>query len=177
MPLNSESTIKKNYFHNRRIKKKMLCLFTYLGLSATGLPLDDTYHNGVAGPMAEYWVQGYKKAAILVILNKSLAADFTMSKREYSQTEFTKVSFTSEDRGEGKEYTTLTYKPDTENPFLLQLKTTSTEPVNFAIRYVHTAPVYRVSAVLGTFDLFICLFLLVFGWTIFCGACRATRKR
>lgn len=50
-------------------------------------------------------------------------------------------------------------------------------PCMVSINHVHTDPVYRTSAVLGSFGLFLCLFLFVFSWTIFCGACRATRKR
>lgn len=159
--------------------KFMLPILLSCVSSTLVLPLDDTYQNGYANPNIEYLVQGDKKAAILVILPTTLTKDLKIKSREYDATEFTDLKSTIDKRGEAKDpkYSTVTIKPDTDKPFYLQITVNSKEQVPYVIRYAHTQPVYRISAVLGTFALFICLFLFIFGWTIFCGACRATRKR
>jgi hypothetical protein len=45
------------------------------------------------------------------------------------------------------------------------------------LNHLHIEPFYRRSAVIAAFAFFVSLFATVLSWTMFCGACRATRKR
>lgn len=157
----------------------MLSLFLRTTLSIPGLPLSDAYHWGYANPSAEYWVQGNKKASIVIILPKNLTINLGLKMREYDASNFTDIKNTVTTRGNEKDpiYSTITLEPGTDKPFVFKITVPSTKEEPFMIMYTHNAPVYRLSAALGGFTLFIALFLFVFGWAIFCGACRATRKR
>jgi hypothetical protein len=75
------------------------------------------------------------------------------------------------------QYNETRFTLDSETPVVFRIKCTAALPCPMVLNYVHTDPVYRPSAVVGAFGLFVCLFLFVFSWTLFCGACRATRKQ
>ena len=150
-------------------------LFSHSLSAEIPLPLDDSYHNFVlnTNETDEFIVQGMgKEAAVLVVQHKN--TKLTIQKKNYGDSKYTDVTVSPTDRE--KDFVTKTIEHGTSDYFTLKL-TCGTGPCQFTMRNVHTAPVYRVSAVLGAFSLFICLFLLVFAWTIFCGACRAERKR
>ena len=134
----------------------MLSLFLSHAFSSIPLPLNDTYQNGVANPSFEYLVQGDNKAAILLILPTEKVPGIKVQSKIYGETEYKDMTFKNATRGESKteKYTTITAYPKTDKPFYFKFTLTSTEPVSYTIRYVHTEPVYRVSAVLGTFALF-----------------------
>ncbi|OHT03912.1 hypothetical protein TRFO_28758 [Tritrichomonas foetus] len=157
-------------------------IFPFLLLAADypSLELDDTYHEVLLtnSSYSTFWVQPYPgHSAILAIHPSNLKINgFKSVARKSNDTpDFTPISSPAKvERLNGYVETRFTFTE--ENPLLFRMNCNETDcPI--VINFVHTDPVYRTSAVLGAFSLFVCLFLLVFSWTIFCGACRATRKR
>ena len=153
----------------------MLLLFPALILSDSirSLSLDDTYHEVEIDNTtnATYWIQPYPKHSAILVIHKE--EGILGYKKKITDTDFTKMSPETVERE--NDYVESRFTFDNEDPLLFRLGCTSVCSV--VINYVHTDPVYRQSAVIGTFALFVCLFLLVFSWAVFCGACRATRKR
>lgn len=152
----------------------MLFFLPALILSETikSLSLDDTYHEVELDNHTNvtYWVQPSLKSAILVIHQNEGISGY---KKEVTDASFTLMSPETIERENN--FVESRYKFDTLNPLLFMLACSS--ECSVVVNYVHTEPVYRPSAVIGSFALFVCLFLLVFSWAVFCGACRATRKR
>ena len=167
------------YRKSDNLNKMFLYFFlinSYSSLRASVLPRDDSYHPDVIEATKDkvYWVQNHEKASILIVSN---VTTFSAQKREIGQNDFTSIKLEKSEREKG--FHTLKYDLSGENPMEFKVICDSSPSgyCQYMIRNVHTEPVYRTSAVLGSFSLFICLFVLVFSWTIFCGACRATRKR
>jgi hypothetical protein len=140
------------------------------------LPRDDTYHEFVILNESgiPLWVQPWPDhAAILCVHDSkySFSADTwdpqTGNPKELPSTVSARTGSYNETR----------FTIDSENPILFTIKCGDNLPCPMVLNYVHTDPVYRPSAVVGSFCLFVCLFLFVFSWTLFCGACRATRKQ
>ena len=154
-----------------------LSFFVSFSLCTLPIPLDDNYHKGIYLEDKQeqtYIVQGNKdEAALLLVAPKY--TQIGVQVREYTKTEFTNVSTSNSARE--NDYETRKIQHPSNDPFYLKLICENVTGCPYTIRNVHTDPVYRISAVLGAFSLFVCLFLLVFSWTIFCGACRAERKR
>lgn len=153
----------------------MLFLFPAFILSETihSLSLDDTYHEVEIDNKTNvtYWVQPYPKHSAILVIHKD--EGIRGYKRKITDADFTAMSSETIERSNG--FVESRYTFDIEDPLLFRLGCTS--ECSVVVNYVHTDPVYRQSAVLGSFALFVCLFLLVFSWAVFCGACRATRKR
>lgn len=158
-------------------------MFLFIGLAQAALagyiplPLDDTYHDCYLNKTVTtktYLIQPDKKAAIIVV-HQGIA--FTGKKASATTFEssptFTDMTPEEVERNGGYKESRFTFNE--EDPLYFQL-VCNAEQCPLVVNYVHTEPVYRTSAVIGSFGLFICLFLFVFSWTIFCGACRATRK-
>ena len=163
------------HFEQVKVTLIMFQLFIACVLSDSyPLPRDDTYHQYIVPAKGEivYWVQPSKKSSILIVSN---ITNYIAEIKEVGSATFTAIKSETTEREHLK---TITLNLEKENPLELKVKCTlEAGECKYVIRNVHTEPVYRTSAVLGAFSLFICLFILVFSWTIFCGACRATRKR
>jgi hypothetical protein len=139
------------------------------------LSRDDTYHQFAASNTTNstFWIQPWPEHAEVICVH-DLAYHF--------------VGYTSSAFGTTwSQIPTITPSPRHGNFVESRFSFASAEPTLFSIdcdqedcpmvlNYVHIDPVYRTSSVIGAFSLFVCLFLFVFSWTIFCGACRATRK-
>lgn len=150
-----------------------------LAADVISLSRDDTYHRVVLhnDTDTQFYVNpmGEGHSAILVVYNSTefkvigevLTTPFTGEwiDMESSQHERTGSAIV-EDR----------FVIHGTDPMKVQFRCTKRD-CGVVIEHVHTDPVYRTSAVIGAFGMFICLFLFVFSWTLFCGACRATRKR
>ena len=162
----------------------MLTVFLVSVIAADEILLsrDDTYHrflisNSENTPTVFNVMPFGGHSAILVVCNKGVT--ISGKKRAFTPEqngEWTSMSSTHIERSTDWNETRFIL---TENvPMQVSLYCNhDAEPCAVSINHVHTDPVYRTSAVLGSFGLFLCLFLFVFSWTIFCGACRATRKR
>ncbi|KAH0787607.1 hypothetical protein GPJ56_008488 [Histomonas meleagridis] len=154
----------------------MLIFFLSL-ISAEDYPslsLDDTYHEVVipGGSNATYWVQPKLDHSAILILHNML--NINCSKKNTKDTDFVPM-------GESKfsrpgNITESRYLFQEEDPVLFRISCGGDECA-FVITHVHTDPVYHTSSVMGAFSIFVCLFLVILSWTVFCGACRATRKR
>ena len=155
----------------------LLSFLVSLSLATDSLPLDDTYHRGQSlanGESVEYLVQGNPdEAAILLVTTTS--TKISVQSREFDSTDYKDVNTENSEREDNYETRKITHPSN--SAFYLKLTCSTEQGCEYTLRNVHTQPVYRISAVLGAFSLFTCLFLLVFAWTIFCGACRAERKR
>lgn len=139
------------------------------------LVLDDTYHEVQIDNTTNvtYLVQPVPSHAAVILIHGPNCGTIHAYQSQLSPENFHLMSPKNTDRENS--YVESRYSFSQENPLFFRLSCDSV--CSFSLNYVHTDPVYRVSAVLGSFALFVCLFLLVFSWTIFCGACRATRKR
>jgi hypothetical protein len=157
----------------------MVVLALLLGLSISedhpSISRDDTYHEHLVNSSATFWVQPWPGHAAVICVHKS-DYHFTAQYLEF---------------GEGEKWTDLSKKQSARtgsyietifvfsiaNPGLFRITCTDAGPCPMVLNHVHTDPVFRASVVMGAFALFVCLFLFVLSWTVFCGACRATRKR
>ena len=157
----------------------MLFYLLSLLLASDGIPtlmLDDTYHEVTLNQTSEavYWVQPSPKHATIIAVHEYGEGVISGFKKSVDDSDFVQISEQLAERsgsfGESR------FPISDENPVLFKLKC-NRDDCNFVLNYIHTDPVYRTSAVVGAFSLFVCLFLFVFSWTLFCGACRATRKR
>jgi hypothetical protein len=143
--------------------------------SIASLPRDDTYHEFVVNSTngVSLWVQPWPDhAAILCVHHENY--NFTADTEDPVTGKWTSVQSTLSDRTEG--YKETRFPLTSENPVVFRVNCVTAFPCPMVLNYVHTDPVYRPSAVIGAFSLFVCLFLFVFSLTLFCGACRATRK-
>ncbi|OHT01419.1 hypothetical protein TRFO_31805 [Tritrichomonas foetus] len=152
----------------------MLSFFVSFAFSSIpSLSLDDTYHEVLLTNQsnATYWVQPLpKKAAIIVIYDEDTIKGF---KKTQDMNDFSLMTPSVVKRSNGFREFRYIFTEEDPLQFLLSCDTIC----DFVINYVHTEPVYRVSVVLGVFTFFVSLILLVFGWTLFCGGCRATKRR
>jgi hypothetical protein len=149
-----------------------LCLFSAL-VAAEGLPRDDTYHQYVVTDSnLTLWIQPWPShSAILCIHDKKYTFHASVKPLDGDWTKLT-----SEEVDRTGDYKETRYTFTNEYPQLFGISCDN-PPCPMVLEHVHTDPVFRRSAVVGAFALFVCLFLLVLSWAIFCGACRATRKR
>lgn len=155
-------------------------LISTLKIEIPALPRDDDYHHIIlpVNDSKTYVIQPNEKASIMFIYEN--ANNLIVEKREIGG-EYAPINLEDLYHGEDIEgVTSKQYIPKGNNPFELRINCSSAAPhdeCDFVVRHVHTTPVFKVSIVIGAFSLFVCLFTTVFIWTIFCGACRATRRR
>lgn len=144
----------------------------------SSLSLDDTYHSVTLteGEDTTFWIQPQPKHSAILLVHNCSAAIKCFIKGVVSNG-FTELKPSDViDRDKNLHYVQEQYIFTNDDPSLLKLTTTQGK-CTLMINHVHTDLVYRSSMVLGTLSIFICLFLFVFSWSIFCGACRATPRR
>lgn len=155
----------------------MLSYLLFTVSSRNPIALDDTYHNAFISNSndAEFLIQPFKKAALLIIAKANYKDKLTLSISKAGEDKYDTLTPVVSQRVND----TYTYKFtfNSEDPSYLKMSCSDPEDCDFTYMYVHTEPVYTRSAAIGSFALFINLFLFIFAWTVFCGACRATRKR
>lgn len=111
--------------------------------------------------------------AALIMLRQG--GTFAIETKGVDANEYQPAQMTDIDHGD--EVNATQFKPTGDMPIWIKFSSNEVNGTDLVLRYVHTTPVYRTSAVLGVFSIFIGLFIFVFSWTLFCGGCRATRKR
>lgn len=153
-----------------------------LAADIISLPRDDTYHRYVLNDhetnYLNFWVYpSGGHSAILVVYNSTETKIIgeMQSAEQWNTGNWTDMESTQFER-KGDSVKEDRFVLPGSDPIKVRFACTKPE-CGVVIEHVHTDPVYRTSAVVGAFAMFICLFLLVFSWTLFCGACRATRKR
>ena len=155
-----------------------------LAADIISLPRDDTYHRYVlhkpetADDYLQFWVYpNGGRSAILVVYNSTeTKIEGEMQTKDYFHTDTWIDMESTQYERKGDSVKEDRFVLPGNEPLIVRFGCTKPD-CGVVIEHVHTDPVYRTSAVIGAFGMFICLFLLVFSWTLFCGACRATRKR
>jgi hypothetical protein len=138
---------------------------------------DDTYHEYfINGTGRNFWLQPWPDHAAVLLVHKK--ADIHAEFYDFGEKE-KNVSVEVKVSARTAEYNETRLNLKSANPGILNISCVlgNAEACAVALNFVHTDPVYRTSVVIGAFALFVCLFLFVLSWTVFCGACRATRKR
>lgn len=140
--------------------------------SVTSLMRDDTYHRLQLSDINKtmLYVQPSSGHSAIMVIHEA-ALQVSGFKQEGEQW----IVVDSDLTERSSSWTETRFVVTGDDPTLFAL--TASSECWVAVNHVHTDTVYRVSIVLGAFGMFICLFLFIFSWTIFCGACRATRKR
>jgi hypothetical protein len=139
------------------------------------LPRDDTYHQFTAtnGANLTFWIQPWPDHAEVICVHDSNYTYLGYTSSAFDTTWSPIATITPAPRKDA--FVESRFSFNTDDPVLFSIGCLA-QDCPMVLNYVHTDPVYRTSSVIGAFSLFVCLFLFVFSWTLFCGACRATRK-
>jgi hypothetical protein len=139
------------------------------------LPRDDTYHQFTASNTTNqtFWIQPWPGHAEVICVHDSAYAYVGYTSPAFGVTWSPLPPSATAGRHTG--FTESRFSFASEDPTLFSIQCNALE-CPMVLNHVHIDPVYRTSSVIGAFSLFVCLFLFVFSWTLFCGACRATRK-
>ena len=154
-------------------------MYLFYLLSFDGsIALDDTYHEAFIknNSSQEYLIQSNPKAAFLILANSDFQQSFKLESKKVNEETYQEEEFLETKRQDPiVEYK---YVFSGNEPLKLKMNCISTtNDCLFTYMYVHTQPVFRKSVVFGSLSIFINLFIFIFSWALFCGACRATRKR
>jgi hypothetical protein len=139
------------------------------------LPRDDTYHQFIATNVTNltFWIQPWRDHAEVICVHDSVYEYFGYTASAFD-TSWSRIPTITPSPRHGS-FVESRFSFPSDDPVLFSIACEDDE-CPMVLNYVHTDPVYRTSSVIGTFSLFVCLFLFIFSWTLFCGACRGTRK-
>jgi hypothetical protein len=159
----------------------MLFLVVPFGLAdILRLPRDDTWHEyqltNQSNASLTFWVQPLGRHSAVVLVHHH-TMNFVGDKRQALDPadKWEPVKPTGRNRKEGYRETKFSF--DDTTPIQFRLHCQQPAECLFSINHLHSDPMFRRSIVLNAFAIFVCLFATVLSWNVFCGACRATRKR
>jgi hypothetical protein len=144
------------------------------------LQRNDTYvqvvlSNSTAPPSTVFWIQplGIHSAVIVIHPERYTIQGWN---QPITATGWTSMGVTKL-RNRSAGYQETKFVLSETDPLKIGLSCKGDDNCPVVVSHLHIDPFYRQSAVIAEFAIFVSLFATVLSWTMFCGACRATRKR